>query len=319
MIHISGTAQVHTGPSAPGTATEKRDMTRFEFAKRALATVALLATGCATISTPVPAKNAVVPFTRPDIQHVIVVVLENKNAADALRQPFLTRLATEGALLDAYYGVAHPSQPNYIALISGSFADVSGNGNVTLTRPHLGDSLTKAGVSWKSYAEGYPGGCSLVKTSGRYARKHEPFLGFADVQRNEQGMCDRIVNADRFLEEVKSGALPRFSLYIPDLDHDAHDRPLAFADQWLSQTFGPLMTDDFRRTTLLIVTFDEDDSHSKHPNHIYTAFWGAGIRPGSVSHDVYDHYDLLRTIEAIFALDPLPTAAPARSIAGIWR
>ena len=294
-------------------------MTPSELAKRALSTVALLAAGCVTISTAAPAKNAVVPFTRPDVQHVIVVVLENKNAADALRQPFLARFAAEGALLDSYYGVAHPSQPNYIAMTSGSFAGVSGNSNVTLTRPHLGRSLTKAGVSWKSFAEGYPGGCSLVKTSGRYARKHEPFLSFADVQRNEQGMCDRIVNADRFPEEVKSGNLPRFSLYIPDLDHDGHDRPLAFADQWLSQTFGPLLTDDFRRTTLLFVTFDEDDSHTKRPNHIYTALWGAGIRPGSVSHDVYDHYDLLRTIEAIFALDPLPTAAPARPIAGIWR
>ncbi len=294
-----------------------RVMTISELARRALATTALLMTACAT-ATSVPAKNEVAAFIKPDVQHVIVVVLENKNADDARRQPFLARIASEGALLDSYYGVAHPSQPNYVALISGSFAGVAGNGNVTLDRPHLGDTLTRAGVTWKSYAEGYPGGCSLVKTSGKYARKHEPFLSFANVQRNDGGMCEHIVNADRFFEDVKGGTLPRFSLFIPDLDHDAHDQPLAFADQWLSQTFGPMMTDDFRRSTLLIVTFDEADGHTR-PNHVYTALWGAGVRPGSVSHDVYDHYDLLRTIEAIFGLAPLETASPSRPISGIWK
>ncbi|MEO6259719.1 MAG: alkaline phosphatase family protein [Thermoanaerobaculia bacterium] len=289
------------------------------FARRAVTSVAALLTTACAIATTVPAKNEVAAFIRPDVQHVIVVVLENKNADDARRQPFLARIAREGALLNSYYGVAHPSQPNYVALISGSFSGVPGNGNVTLDRRHIGDTLTGAGVSWKSYAEGYPGGCSLVKTSGRYARKHEPFLSFANVQRNDGGMCEHIVNADRFFEDVKGGTLPRFSLFIPDLDHDAHDQPLAFADQWLSQTFGSLMTEEFRRSTLLIVTFDEDDGHGKPPNHIYAALWGAGVRPGAVSNDVYDHYDLLRTIEAIFSLDPLPTATPARPIGGIWR
>ena len=290
-----------------------------EFAKRTLPAVAFLATACVTLSTPVPPKGEVAAFVKPDIQHVVVVILENKNAADALRQPFLSRLAREGALLNEGYGLAHPSQPNYIAMTSGSFAGVKGDGNVTVDRPHLGRTLTKAGVSWKSYAEGYPGGCDLSKQIGRYVRKHEPFLSFADVQRNESGMCDHIVSADQFSADVKNGTLPRFALYIPDLDHDAHDQPLAFADRWLKQTFGPLMTEDFRRSTLLVITFDEDEGHGKRPSHIYTALWGAGVRPGAVSNDVYDHYDLLRTIEAIFSLEALPTAKPARAIGGIWR
>lgn len=281
--------------------------------------LAFLLLDCATITSPIPRKEPVAAFPSPAIQHVIVVVLENKNAADALRQPFLSRLAGEGALLDAYYAVAHPSQPNYIAMISGSIDGVPGDGNVTLDRPHLGDTMTKAGVSWKSYAEGYPGGCSLVKRSDRYVRKHEPFLSFVDVQRNEQGMCDRIVDAASFADDVRTGRLPRFSLYIPDLDHDAHDQPLRFADQWLRQTFVPLMNEEFRRSTLLIVTFDEDDGHLRRPNRVYTVLWGAGVRPGAVSNDVYDHYDLLRTIEAIFGLPPLRTPGVARAISGIWR
>ena len=286
---------------------------------RALPLVALFASACVTITTPVPPKREVAAFKQPDIQHIVVVILENKNADDALRQPFLARLANEGALLHDYYAMAHPSQPNYIALISGSFAGVRGDGNVTLDRLHLGDTLTKAGVSWKSYAEGYPGACSTAKSAGRYVRKHEPFLSFANVQRNDGGLCDHIVGGEQFLPDVTAGRLPQFSLFIPDMDDDAHDQPIAYADRWLSRTFGPLMTDEFRRSTLLIVTFDEDAGHGKRPNHVYTALWGAGVRPGAVSNDVYDHYDLLRTIEATFHLDPLPVTVPARAISGIWQ
>lgn len=278
-------------------------------------------TACVTISTPAPDKrDLLVAFTKPDVQHVILIVLENKNPDAAKAQPFLSTMAREGALLDHYYGVAHPSQPNYIAMISGSFDGVRGDRDVTLDRPHLGDSLTRAGVSWKSYAEGYPGGCSKVSASGRYARKHEPFISFANVQRNDQGMCDRIVNADQFVKDVNSRNLPRFSLYVPDLDDDAHDKPIGYADAWLRKTFESLMRDEeFRRSTLLIVTFDEDDRHFSKTNRVFTVFWGAGVKPGSAPAGVYDHYDLLRTIETIFGLEPLKTSKPARPITGIWQ
>ena len=294
-------------------------MTHSSAIRRVLPLLALFATACVTIATPIPPKNTVAAFSQPDIRHVVIVILENKNASDAMRQPFLARIAREGALLRNHYAVAHPSQPNYIAMISGSFAGVRGDGDVTLDRPHLGDTMTKAGVSWKSYAEGYPGGCSRAKSVGRYVRKHEPFLSFANVQRNDGGLCDHIVGGEQFVRDVSAGSLPQFSLFIPDMDDDAHDQPIEYADRYLSRTFGPLMTDEFRRSTLLIVTFDEDAGHGKRPNHVYTALWGAGVRPGSVSDEVYDHYDLLRTIEAIFHLDPLPVTVTARAISGIWQ
>ena len=55
---------------------------------------------------------------RPD--HVVVVVLENKDAQDVLRSgPYLRSLATTGASLTDMHAETHPSQPNYLALFSG--------------------------------------------------------------------------------------------------------------------------------------------------------------------------------------------------------
>jgi len=60
------------------------------------------------------------PAVWQDIKHIVVVVLENTKFKDAKAQPFLGGLAKKGALLTNYKGVVHPSQPNYIAMISGS-------------------------------------------------------------------------------------------------------------------------------------------------------------------------------------------------------
>jgi arylsulfatase A-like enzyme len=56
--------------------------------------------------------------------HIVVVTLENQNfddiIGDTAQAPFLNMLASEGMLFTNYLGLAHPSQPNYLALFSGS-------------------------------------------------------------------------------------------------------------------------------------------------------------------------------------------------------
>src|SRR5690242_11202492 len=69
------------------------------------------------------------PKVWASINKVITVVLENTDFERAVNQPFMKRLAQEGALLNNYYAITHPSQPNYIALISGSIHGVDHNDN----------------------------------------------------------------------------------------------------------------------------------------------------------------------------------------------
>jgi phosphoesterase family protein len=255
---------------------------------------------------------------RPRFEKVLIVVLENTDYRDALRQPFLGRIAREGALLSNYHGITHPSQPNYIALTAGTVSGVTSNDPVTLANRHIGDLLDAKGLSWKAYAEDYPGDCYLSKESGDYARKHLPFLSFQNIQGDRQRCRDRVVNAAELSRDIVSGRLPQYSLYVPNQINDGHDTDVAHADRWLSRTFGPLLQDSrFTRGLLFVVTFDESDNDGT--NHIYTSLWGAGVRPGATSDARYDHYSLLRTIEDAFTLGTLgKNDATATPISGVW-
>lgn len=58
----------------------------------------------------------------PSYAHVVVVVEENHAASAVLGNkaaPFINSLAAGGALMTQSYAVAHPSQPNYLALFAG--------------------------------------------------------------------------------------------------------------------------------------------------------------------------------------------------------
>ena len=167
-------------------------------------------------------------------------------------------------------------------------------------------------------AEQYPGNCFLGTTSGRYARKHVPFLSFTNIQ-SDASRCGNIVDSSVLANDIQNGTLPDYSLYVPNLNNDGHDTGAAYADNWLSTTFGPLLQDPkFTKDLLLIVTFDE--SESTGANHIFTVMVGDGVAPGSVSAQAYNHYSLLRTIEDEFGLGTLGLGdASATPITDIWK
>ena len=286
--------------------------------RRALAgaLAALLLGGCPSggdrVAGPAP------EFRQPSFERIVIVVLENEDASDALDQPFLKSLAARGALLGSYAAITHPSQPNYIAMVAGDVHGVKNDQNVDLDVRHLGDLLEARGLRWKVYAEGYPGGCRLDARIGRYARKHVPFISFKNVQ-SDPARCAKIVDAWEFFDDIAAGTLPEYALFIPDLNDDGHDTGVGFADRWLETTFGPLLEDPrFTTGTLLVVTFDE--SRRFGGNRIYTALWGDSVIAGSVSTYPWNHYSLLRTVEESFQLGTLGlNDRSADPIGGIWR
>jgi hypothetical protein len=244
------------------------------------------------------------PLSIGAVRRVFLVVLENEDAGAALAQPFLASLAARGALLNNYHALAHPSQPNYIALMAGDAYGIRDDNPVTIDVPHLGDLLDARGISWKAYVEDYPGGCFAGSSSkdsdaGFYVRRHLPFIEFASVQDDSARCAAHIVPASQFDTDVQSGALPRFSFYVPDTIHDGHDTGIADADSWLRDTFEAKLSDpEFMSGLLFVVVFDEGTLSG--PNRVYCSLMGAGITPGTVSDSWYDHYSLLRTIEEIF-------------------
>jgi hypothetical protein len=108
--------------------------------RKLFALVALLSVPCACAGlTPLKVKRMPVPaLAVTGVKHVVLVILENGSPKTAAKQEFMKMLEAKGTRLDQYFAVAHPSQPNYVALISGSAKDALTDDPIALDRPHLG-------------------------------------------------------------------------------------------------------------------------------------------------------------------------------------
>lgn len=90
----------------------------------------------------------------PEPEHIVVVVLENHSFDEIIgtgESPFLDYLGTHGAEFTKSFAVAHPSQPNYFALFSGSTQGVKDNRPYSLVAPTLAGSLHAVGKSFVGY------------------------------------------------------------------------------------------------------------------------------------------------------------------------
>jgi phosphatidylinositol-3-phosphatase len=246
---------------------------------------------------------------RPD--HVMVVVFENEDAQDVLgsrKAPYLTSLAASGATFTDAHGETHPSQPNYLALFSGSTQGVTDDHCLDqLPGDNLGSQLLAAGLSFVGWSEGLPQAGYTGCTSGDYARKHNPWVNFSNLPPS--------VNQPLSAMPQDYGQLPTVSFVVPDLCNDMHDCGVAAGDAWAKKVLDPYVSWATEHNSLLLVTFDED-SGSKD-NHIPTFLVGAGVQTTTSSGRI-DHYDLLRTIQEMYGLAPLGKAADAKPITDVW-
>lgn len=244
--------------------------------------------------------------------HVVIVVEENHGFADIIGSsaaPYLNALARGSALMTRSFALTHPSEPNYLALFSGSTQGVRDDSCPHRFRaPNLGGELIAAGLSFSGYAEGLPepgyAGCG----SGRYVARHNPWVMFADVPA-AANLPFSAFPAGHFQD------LPTVAMVVPDLDHDMHDGDLRAADDWLQAHLDPYVQWARSHNSLLIVTFDEDDGGGA--NRIATLFSGPMVRPGRYGETI-QHASVLRTLEDLYGLGHAGLAGSTAAVSGIW-
>ena len=258
----------------------------------------------------------------PNFKHVMVVVFENKERGQMSGNPAaatFTALGRRYATLTGYTGVAHPSLPNYLALVSGSTNGVTSDcTDCVVDGPSLAQTLAAAHRTWKTYAEGLPTAGSTVAFAGRYAKKHDPFLYFRNVLDNPTWR-DRVVPFGRLAGDVHARHLPDYSLVVPDLCNDMHDCSVATGDRWLETNIVPLLSSPALAGSVVFVVFDEGTSSRGGGGSVSALAAGPAVRPGSVFAAPSNHYSLLRTVEQAWRLPLLGRSAQARPITGIWR
>jgi acid phosphatase len=279
--------------------------------RRAAAMAALLA----VIALPgaARARGGVPPFS-----HVVVVVFENKEfgSVSSTDAPTFARMGGVYATLGRYYGVAHPSLPNYLALVSGSTQGISSDCITCLASGRsLAGTLLAAKRTWKTYAEGLPEPGFTGPSSGRYAKKHNPFLYFPEVLARPAWRA-RVVPLTTLQTDLRRKKVPDFALVVPDLCNSMHDCSVATGDAWLRTLLPPLLR---LPKTVVFVIFDEGVTALQGGGHVPALALGTAVRPRTRYDRVTSHCGLLRTIEDAWALPRLGCSRRVTPILGIWR
>lgn len=188
----------------------------------------------------------------PRLDHVFVIMMENTSYSDLLNPAnphttFIQSLASSYGLATHYYGVTHPSLPNYVATLTGSnwgsnSDDVSQADQGYFNHLSLVDQLNAADISWKGYMEsmpsaGYTGNYGACTTSSGspdptcsaggdtrsalYVRKHNPFMLFPDIFTDPQQAAN-VVPLTQLTTDLNSRRAPRFVWITPNICNDMH-------------------------------------------------------------------------------------------------
>ena len=241
------------------------------------------------------------------------MIFENHSYGDIVGSngaPYIRSLIDQGAVFTNSHAVAHPSEPNYLALFAGTTEGLTDD-----SCPHsypdanLGSELLASGQTFIGYSESMPFAGYTGCTNGRYARKHNPWVNFSNLPPS--------VNQTLAAFPTDYGKLPSVAFVVPDLCNDMHDCSIATGDSWLESRLGPYVAWAKTHDALLIVTFDEDQDNTP-TNQILTLFVGPMVQPGSYSTRI-DHYSVLRTLQDLYGLAPTANAAATAPITQIWR
>jgi phosphatidylinositol-3-phosphatase len=196
------------------------------------------------------------------VGHVFVIVLENKDYDTSFAPgTALSQLASQGVLLTQYYGIAHNSLPNYIAMVSGQGPNPVTQSDCQIYQDFLpglpgsdgqslglgcvypssvrtvADQLDAAGRSWGGYMEDMatpcqhpalnsPDSTQSATATSQYAARHNPFVYFHSLI-DAPTCAAHDVPLDRLQASLDADTVPNLTFITPDLCSDGHDATCA--------------------------------------------------------------------------------------------
>jgi phosphatidylinositol-3-phosphatase len=277
---------------------------------RATRAVFTLLAGILAIRLASSEPEAAATLPRPD--HTVVVIMENHAYSDIIGNPsapYIASLRTAGANLTDSHAVTHPSEPNYLALFEGDTENLTDDSCPhTYHAANLASVLSAGGQTFLGYCESMPAFGYTGCNSGNYARRHNPWVNYANVPATVN------LTFDSFPADFTE--LPAVAYVVPDLCHDMHDCSVATGDAWLQSRLDAYVQWTASHNSLFILTFDEDEGTAT--NQIPTIFVGPMVQPGDYSTPI-NHYSVLRTLEDMYGVPATGRAANTEPIAAIWK
>jgi acid phosphatase len=248
----------------------------------------------------------------PHASSVVVVIMENRDYDLVIgnsQAPYINQtLVPEAALMTNSHAVGHPSEPNYLALFSGSTQGVRDDSCPhSFSTANVGAELLAAGKTFDGYSESMPSNGYTGCSSGEYARKHNPWVNFTNVPATSNLVYTGFPSSP-----------PTLAIVVPNLCHDMHDCSTKTGDDWLRANLPAILAYDQSYNGLLVLTWDEADPDNNGTNQIATLLIGPMVKAGKYGQKI-THYSVLHTIEKITGVACTANACSAPLLQKIWQ
>lgn len=290
--------------------------------------------------------------TPPAIQHVIVVMLENRSYNQVIGKsaaPYENELASDCGNATHAYGATHSSAANYLAASAGQYPAGSPSGcdytACASSEPSIYQQLDSAGLTWKAYEESMPSACDKSNASP-YKIGHNPPIFYtgisaAECQSHDIGVPSLTAASGAFWDDLQAGTLPAVSWITPNTSNDGENRcggncALAAADTWLENFMANVTASGEYQAgnTLVLITYDEGEGRDYAIGEDCTNETAdlGGSQPschvpllvvypytqGGNDSTFFDHYSITKSVEDVFGLPHLAHAGDAQtsSLAG---
>jgi phospholipase C len=267
-----------------------------------------------TMQSAVPPRYAGTVFT---------IVMENHSRHEIIGNhdaPYITSLANKFTVAAGYHdSFVHPSEANYLWMASGQNFDVLDDDDPVAhhldSTSHLVDQLEAAKLTWRAYQEGMGEPCGL-KSHGRYAAKHNPFVFFNDVngwngtEFLPSPCCnEHVVDYGELDKDIANDTVPRYAFITPDLDNDMHDGSIRDGDNWLKHEIPKIMaTEAYQDGGAIFLLWDEGGGYPADDDPPFIVISPMAKR-GFVSEVDYDTSSYLKTVQTMLGIAPLPCVA----------
>jgi len=319
---VALTISIVVGACADGNATATPQLPSAPGASTPIPTLEPVSSGASPASSAASSAASSTPGSGlPDFKHVYVIILENREYGSIVGSnaaPYINSLIARYGQATNFYGETHPSEPNYIALTSGSLQGTNSDGTYNLDVPNLFDQIEASGRTWHVYAQSYPGSCypgSVAATAadgtgapGDYARKHNAAISYTSISGNP-ARCANITKLAGF-----DPAAADFEMIVPNQINDMHSSSVAAGDAFLKDFVPQITSSPAFTNSVLFITWDEGTSNLNGGGHIATIVASPNMTPGSRFEGPATHYSMLRTIELAWGMPLLGEAQKASTI-----
>lgn len=231
-----------------------------------------------------------------------------------------------------HYYLLNNYNPGYFGNGNNAFTDTNSNNTVFTippsSVPSIGDTMLKAGISWKYYGDQWDAYVpdpyqlnysAIGAATDEYCNICNPFQYDTSIMTDASIRAEHIQDTLNLYSDIDSGTLPAVSFVKPSGLVDGHP---ASSKLDLFEGFTKKIVDAVRnnkelwKDTAIIITFDEGGGYYDSGYVQPLDYFGDGTRipaiivskyskGGYISHEYTDHVSVLKFIERNWRLDPV--------------